>query len=200
MNVDTEEILLLFQIVSDRVAKTQTAIDAITEPKQRFRPVKHKTQSQVEDQLRFNKIYQALLAISDDLANSYMQAKTDLDNDSRFSWAGSAHEIRQVLASMLWLLAPDSEVCSQSWYKKTPDTSGPTQKQRVRYILQMRNGGSKEREVLDHVTSLEKMIEDLVRSTYARASDAAHRFKAKDEVSRIMRYFEAFAFDLLNLN
>ncbi|MFZ2169953.1 MAG: hypothetical protein WAW61_10000 [Methylococcaceae bacterium] len=60
--------------------------------------------------------------------------------------------------------------------------------------------GSKEREVVEQVVKLESMIEDLVRSTYARASDAAHRFKPKTEVVRVLRYFEAFAYDLLNLN
>ncbi len=145
------------------------------------------------------KISQALSEISIDLANSYKQVCDDLQNDERISWAGSAHEIRQVLASTLSLLAPDDMVETQSWYAQIEKTHEPTQKQRVRYILQIRNGGSKEREVLENVASLETMIEDLVRSTYARASDAAHRFKTRDEVNRIMRYFDAFAFDLLNL-
>ena len=45
-----------------------------------------------------------------------------------------------------------------------------------------------------------KNIGDLVRATYTRASDAAHRTKDRREVRRIVRYFEAFAHDLLDLD
>jgi hypothetical protein len=157
-------------------------------------------QRAVPDGLRDrNYIYSALLQISEPLANSYAQVKEDLEDTNRVSWAGTAHEIREVLATMLRELAPDDSVKSRSWYKQEPDTSGPTQKQRVRYILQMRGAGSKELKVGEQVSKLDAMIEDLVRDTYSRASDAAHRFKTRAEVQRIMRYFEVFAQDLLNL-
>lgn len=44
------------------------------------------------------------------------------------------------------------------------------------------------------------MIENIVKATYDRASDAAHRFKGKREVSRIFRYFNTFAIDLLDID
>ena len=145
------------------------------------------------------KIYDGLLQVSETLANSYAQVIRDLEDVERQSWAGTAHEIRQVIATMLSKLAPDHEVTSQSWYVQDPNVSGPTQKQRARYVLLERGAGSKEHEVAQLVGTLDGMIEDLVRAIYSRASDAAHRFKARDEVARILRYFEAFAQDLLGL-
>ncbi len=146
-----------------------------------------------------NDIYYALLSLSETLANSYLQVKIDIQNDSRLSWAGTAHEIRQMLSTLLEILAPDTTILEQSWYKQEPQTKGPTQKQRVRLILDRRSAGSKEKEVLEQVTTMDELIGNIVRATYSRASDAAHRFKAKGEVSRILRYFEAFSHDLLNL-
>jgi hypothetical protein len=35
---------------------------------------------------------------------------------------------------------------------------------------------------------------------YGRASDAAHRSKSKAEAFKILRYFHAFAYDLLDIN
>jgi hypothetical protein len=146
-----------------------------------------------------NEIYIALNELSEPLASSYLQVKKDLDSPSRISWAGTAHEIREILATLLRLLAPDGEVKTQKWYAQEPNTSGPTQKQRVRLILQRNGAGSKAEEVVTQVVRLEDMLGDLVRATYSRASDAAHRFKTKREVKRILTYFEAFATDLLNL-
>lgn len=145
-------------------------------------------------------IYKALFAISQPLADTYAQVKLDLENNSRLSWLGSAHEIREVLRTVLDTLAPDEKVTPQTWYRQEKNTSGPTQKQRVRYILRARGAGSKEQEVAELVASLEEMIENLVRATYSRASDAAHRGKDRREVRRIVNYFEAFAHDLLDLD
>jgi len=146
------------------------------------------------------KINEALRKLSVELSNSYIQIYNDLKDNNRISWAGTAHEIREILTNLLRLLAPDDELIKEPWYKQMENSSGPTQKQRVKYILTKRGAGSKERGVVDKVTALDKMIEELVRSTYERASDAAHRYKSKSEVSRILRYFETFAVDLLDID
>ncbi len=146
-----------------------------------------------------DRIYLALLEKSESLANSYAQVKIDIEADNRLSWAGTAHEIREILATLLRLLAPDAVVTAQTWYKPESNSSGVTQKQRVVYILKSRNAGSNEKEVLEQITGIEEMVGNLVRSTYSRASDAAHRFKEHREVLKILRYFDAFAYDLLNL-
>ena len=46
---------------------------------------------------------------------------------------------------------------------------------------------------------LEEVIGGIVRATYSRASDAAHRFKARKEAARIVKCFDAFASDLLDI-
>jgi hypothetical protein len=43
------------------------------------------------------------------------------------------------------------------------------------------------------------MIAGLIRDTYSRASDAAHTLKGRREAKKLLKYFEAFAHDLLNL-
>jgi Predicted pPIWI-associating nuclease len=142
-------------------------------------------------------IYLALSEISQKLGDSYLQAKQDIKNADRISWAGTAHEIREVLATLLRTLAPDNEVKSQPWYKQESDR--PTQKQRVRYILQKRGSSSTQREVTEKIDILDEMLGELVRSTYSRASDAAHTYEPRKEVKRLLGYFEAFAHDLLDL-
>jgi hypothetical protein len=144
-------------------------------------------------------LQQALSVLSDSLGMSYLQVKIDLRDKNRYSWAGTAHEIREVLATMLRLLAPDDMVISQNWYKQEKDTSGPTQKQRVRYILEENKASSKEKEVGELAIKLDEMIGEIVRATYSRASDAAHRFKERNEVIKIVKYFEVFSNDLLNI-
>jgi hypothetical protein len=146
-----------------------------------------------------DKIYLALKEVSESLANSYAQVKSDIKAENRISWAGTAHEIREILATLLRTLAPDNVVTIQPWYIQDPGIKGPTQNQRVIYILQQQKAGSKQTEVVEKVAGLDDRISDLVRSTYSRACDAAHRLKAHQEVVRILKYFEAFAYDLLDL-
>jgi len=156
---------------------------------------RHATQRRIDHK----DIYDSLCKVSDVLGNSYLQIKEDVQDTSRLSWAGTAHEIRQLLSTLLETLASDESVTTQPWYKQDPNTKGPTRKQRVRYILQMHKVGSKEQAVAEQVAVLDEMIGTLVTEIYSRGSDAAHRFKAVGEVKRILSYFEAFAQDLLNL-
>lgn len=145
-------------------------------------------------------IYYALMDIAEPLAKKYAQVKLDVETDDRLSWSGSAHEIREVLRGLLETLAPNISVTAQVWYAQEKNISGPTHKQRVRYILRMRDAGSKEQRVAEQADIMEDKIGNLVRATYTRASDAAHRTKDRTEVRRIVRYFEAFAHDLLDLD
>lgn len=147
-----------------------------------------------------NEIYHALFTISPDLAYSYEQVKSDLLDSSRVSWAGTAHEVREIIANLLRLLAPDNDVKLQPWFKQDLTAKGITQTQRARYILQMRNQGSNTLEVVErNVNLLDERISELVRSTYNRASTAAHTYKDQDEVKRILGYFEALVHDLIKV-
>ncbi len=105
-----------------------------------------------------------------------------------------------MVATLRRTLAPDKDVTSESWYKQDPNTSGPTQTQRAKYILRKQKAGSKVEAISGEINILEELVSSLVRTTYSRASDAAHRLKGKSEAKRLFRYFEAFAHDLLHLD
>lgn len=149
---------------------------------------------------RRSNLYQALLDVSEALAASYAQVRADLEDEERGSWAGTAHEVREMVATLLRTLGPDELVTATKWYRQEPGTSGPTQKQRARFILEQNGAGTREAGVAQEIAVLDEMIGSMVRATYARASDAAHRMKGRTEARRVFRYFEAFAHDLLNLD
>jgi hypothetical protein len=147
-----------------------------------------------------NEVYDALLFVSESLARGYAQVKIDLASSDRLSWTGDAHEVREIIATLLRTLAPDEVVKSQSWFKPESNDGRPTQKQRARFVMQQRKADSTEREVAEQVDLLEDAIGNLIRSTYSRASNAAHTFKGRSEVAKLVRYFEAFAHDLLDVS
>lgn len=144
-------------------------------------------------------VFVALESLSASLASSYAQAVRDLEDPERLTWAGPGHEIREVLRGILELLAPDEQVVAQPWFRREDNTSGPTQRQKALYILRQRDAGSKEEEVVKQVMAMDDVVSGLVRATYLRASDAAHRSKSRREIIRILNYFHALAHDLLDL-
>jgi hypothetical protein len=144
-------------------------------------------------------IVDALFKISDAMGNSYLQITADFQDESRLTWDGTAHAIRELLRKLLEHLAPNDQVLTQVWYKQETGTAGPTQKQRVRYILEQHKSDSKRKQVVANIDMIDTMIGSLIRDVYGRASDAAHRSKDKTEAYRVLRYFDAFAHDLLNL-
>jgi hypothetical protein len=147
-------------------------------------------------------IYTALSRVDQRCADYYAQAYLDLADLTRVSWIGTAHQVREALATVLRTLAPDDQVKAMPWFKVQSDDGRPTHKQRVRYILQHRGAGSAEREVAEQIDLIEERVENIggiVRSTYTRASVAAHIGAERREAIRILRYFEAFAHDLLDL-
>lgn len=149
--------------------------------------------------VRRTNVYKELSAISNQLADSYAQVREDLEDEKRVSWAGTAHEIREMVSTLLRTLAPDEEVTAQDWYKQEVNTNGPTQIQRALFVLKKQNAGSKVEAISKEINVLDELVSNLIRATYSRASDAAHRMKGRSEAKRLFRYFEAFAHDLLDL-
>ena len=146
-----------------------------------------------------NVIHTRLEEISQELANSYAQVNEDSTDSTRVSWAGTAHEIREVLRGVLEILAPDTEVMAQTGFKLEKDTKGPTHKQRAEYILKKRGASSREREMVSTIDTVDELVARLGRSIYVRASDAAHRLKGRAEALRLLRYCDAFMHDILEL-
>jgi hypothetical protein len=71
-------------------------------------------------------------------ALAYEQALLDMGAGGRLSWRGPATDLREALRETLDYLAPDSEVTGQAGFKLETNTSGPTMKQKVRYVLRQR--------------------------------------------------------------
>lgn len=196
--MDTAAILALARDAAERTKAAQQAIANLVLPQStdHIKNVETTVKSLYLDQ----KILDALAQISEPLSNSYIQIVADFEDETRISWAGTAHEIRELLRKMLETLAPTEKVEAAEWFRLEKGTSGPTQKQRVKYIIGVRDGDSKQQKVAQDIELVEDKIGTLVRDVYGRASDAAHRSKNKSEAFKILRYFEAFAYDLLDIS
>jgi hypothetical protein len=133
-------------------------------------------------------------------ALSFEQALTDLDQEERLSWRGPATDLREALRETLDHLAPDRDVEAASGYKQETGTSGPTMKQKVRYIL--RNRG-KTRAVSatteEAATSVDEAIGSFVRSVYTRSSVSTHTPSDKSEVLRILDLVRVVLCELLEV-
>jgi hypothetical protein len=132
-------------------------------------------------------IVTTLRALLPSAAASYEQALADLAAATRLSWRGPATDLREALRETLDHLAPDADVVGSAGYKAEPNTSGPTMKQKVRYILKNR-GRSKAASATteDATIAIDEAIGAFVRSVYTRSSVSTHTPTDKREVVRIL--------------
>ena len=84
------------------------------------------------------RIVETLATMVPSAARSYEQALIDLAGPDRLSWRGPATDLREALRETLDHLAPDEDVVGGPGFKLEKDTSGPTMKQKVRYVLSKR--------------------------------------------------------------
>lgn len=118
-----------------------------------------------------NRIVATLRALLPSAAMSYEQALIDLAQDERLSWRGPATDLREALRETLDHLAPDSDVTTAQGYKQEKDTSGPTMKQKVRFILKSRNvARNKSATTEDATSAVDEALGAFVRSVYTRSS------------------------------
>jgi hypothetical protein len=134
-------------------------------------------------------------------AQSYRQGLQDLrTTEKRFSFKGTACELRETLREILDNLAPDNEVRRQSWFKQEPDCNGPTMKQKVRYIMMSRGKNKAQRTLTEKsIDLIENPYGDVTRAVYNRASLSTHVETTKQEVSQMKRYLDAVLFDILEI-
>lgn len=175
----------------------QRSVDSIVLPEQSEQSVKEPRVNRDTHYYYDKNIEQLLRSVSTRIADSYVQVASDLASDDRLTWMGTAHEIREMLRGILDTLAPVEDVQKAAWYKLQSNTSGPTQKQKVKYILEQKKAGSAEKKLTDNLGVIEEKVESFARDMYGRSSDAAHRSKDKTEAFKLLKYFEAFAFDIL---
>lgn len=134
-------------------------------------------------------------------ALSYQQGLRDLSSSAhRFSYRGTACEFREALRETLDVLAPDDEVSTQTWYKQESGTTGPTMKQKVRYILASRGKNKAQRALSEKsIDLIEHLCGDVARAVYNRASVSTHVHTTRDEVHQMKRYLDAILYDILEI-
>jgi hypothetical protein len=136
--------------------------------------------------------------LSPDLATSFEQAFRDLQDDDRATYVGPAGELREVFRATIHLLALDSDVAAQKWFKGD-DRGKPTQAERIRYIAQ--EGGIRDEEAEDQVKNADEFIDlklgSLGRATYRRANRALHAGTRPKEVRSIANFVVAVLDEVL---
>ncbi len=134
-------------------------------------------------------------------AISYKQALADLQ-ENRASYRGTATELREVLREVLDHLAPDAEVEAIPGFKFEEGEKQPTMKQKVHYILKIR-------EIPDTAMEAPKMaaqivdesVPRLVRAVYERGSLSAHSHReGRSEILQIKMYLDSVLSDLLEIH
>ena len=133
-------------------------------------------------------------------ALSYRQAIIDLADDTRISFRGPALELREALRETLDHLAPDAAITSADWYVQEKGRTGPTMKQKVRFILKARGQSKSSSTVPEQTTTtVDEMVGTLTRSVYDRSSIATHVGSERKTVIQIRRYVVAVLHDILEL-
>ena len=131
---------------------------------------------------------------------SYQQALQDLQDPSRLSWRGPATDLREALRETLDHLAPDADVTAMPGFKLEQNTSGPTMKQKVRYVLKNRDvSKSVSDPAEDAATIVDTIIGTFVRSVYMRSSVSTHTPTDRKEVTRLLQYVRLVLSELLEI-
>jgi hypothetical protein len=159
--------------------------------------IAHQTANTTQEDER---IIQTLDGLVPSAALSYRQAIIDLADDNRLSFRGPALELREALRETLDHLAPDDAVVDAPGYAQEKGRTGPTMKQKVRFILRAR-GQSKSSSVVPEQTTMtvDEMVGTLTRSVYERSSFATHVATERRTVIQIRRYVVAVLHDMLEL-
>jgi hypothetical protein len=131
-------------------------------------------------------------------AASYEQALRDLTQGGRVSWRGTAAEIREVLREVIDHLAPDEKVSAGPGFQLEAGRSGPTQRQKVRFILRARRSSSAAVSVAESsLSTVDEAVATLARSTYQRGAVSTHSRTNDAEIRNLKRYAEALLAELL---
>jgi hypothetical protein len=151
-----------------------------------------------EDPLDRERIVQlGLGTISDSLSRRYQQVCADLRHTNRLSWTGCAHEIRDMLSFLLRTMAPDDQVLSQAWFRADPNTSGPTQAQRVRFILEENRRKNEIKMSIETLELIDGLVARITRGVYAVGSNHAHTSAEHQDCVLLLFYFDALVVSLI---
>ena len=144
-----------------------------------------------------DEIIRRLDALVPSAALSYKQAIFDLKDDGRVSFRGPALELREPLREILDNLAPDSEVTAAPEYVQEKDRTGPTMKQKVRFIMKKKGKRSSSDAPELAVATFEEAIAGLTRAVYERSSKATHVAGERQTVVQLRRYVVAILHEII---
>jgi hypothetical protein len=159
-------------------------------------PAKHASPPDPTDRL----IVDTLKSLLPSAALSYEQAILDLEQPIRLSWRGPATDLRESLRETLDHLAPDRDVTGQPGFKLEAGTSGPTMKQKVRFILKNRGVSKGAMDTPEAAAvAVDEAVGTFVRSVYTRSSISTHTPTDRTEVLRIRDWVRVALRELLAL-
>jgi predicted pPIWI-associating nuclease len=147
----------------------------------------------------------AILATLDTMlpaaAASYRQVLRDVQDGGRFSYRGTAAELREVVREVLDHLAPDEDVMKSAGFKLEAGQKGPTMKQKVRFILRARKVGDSARDTAEaSAQHVDEAVASLGRAVYTRGSTAVHTARPLEEVLNYKGYADAILGELLAIH
>jgi hypothetical protein len=145
-------------------------------------------------------ILETLAAMLPSTAASYEQALRDFTHGVRVSWRGTATELREALREVIDYLAPDDKVTNAAGFQLEPKQTGPTQKQKVRFILRARRNSSAAVTVAEASSAtVDEAVAILARSAYQRGSASTHSDTSAKEIKNLKRYVDALLAELLEI-
>ena len=97
-------------------------------------------------------------------------------------------------------MAPDADVEAQQGYRREPDTTGPTMKQKVKYVLSNRRKGRAATAPAENAAAtVDELVGSFVRSVYTRFNVSTHTPTDKTEVIRVRDYVRVVLTELLEI-
>lgn len=152
------------------------------------------------------KIITTLKQISPPASDCFEQAISDLHDEYRKSYRGTAADLREALRETIDYLAPNDNVVKSTGFKFEKDQLGknrttPTMRQKVQFILKSRGRSSNEQTTaIETMRQIEISPDALARSIYNQGSSATHMQPERRAVNSILRYTEVLLADLLELD
>lgn len=148
-----------------------------------------------------SQIIDTLKSIVPSASLSYQQAIAELQTNTRLSWRGPATDLREALRETLDYLAPDEDVRAMPGYKQSPDTDGPTMKQKVRFIMKSRAASKAVSGPAEAaVDAVEEALGTFVRTVYTRSNVSTHTPTDKTEVLRVRDLVKVVLCELLEIH
>src|SRR5207253_3010673 len=104
----------------------------------------------------------------------------------------------ETLRDVIDHLAPDEKVTNAQGFQLEEGQSGPTQKQKVRYVLRARRTSTAARELAEgSLERVDEAVAALARSAYRSGSASTHVGARMNEIRNLKRYVDALLGELL---